>query len=204
VLVAVAIVAVAVYLISQGGKTNPPVNPNALPGLDKGPPPWPPELTHLHDRLLALDMPPQAEEGQGLHSDQHLSIYVDGQPVTIPAQIGIPPGYVAGGEATNTDFISILHTHDTSGTVHVEAPSSHSYTLGEFLDVWGVRFTKDCLGGLCQTNDKKIRVYVNGELQTGDPTQIGFSLQPFSQMIVLTYGTKAELPNPIPAQIPGA
>ena len=36
-------------------------------------------------------MPPQAVEGQGLHSDQHLDIYVDGQPVEIPQGIGIPP-----------------------------------------------------------------------------------------------------------------
>jgi hypothetical protein len=201
---AVAIVAVVGYAILQSGKANSPVNPNALPGLDKGPPPWPAELTHLRDRLLALDMPPQAVEGQGLHSDQHLDIYVDGKPITIPQSIGIPPGYKADPGTTDTDFISILHTHDTSGTVHVEAPSSHSYTLGEFFDVWGVRFTPTCLGSLCETKDKQIRLYVNGKLETGDPTALGFSLQPFSQEIVLTYGTKAELPNPIPSQVPSA
>jgi hypothetical protein len=45
---------------------------------------------------------------------------------------------------------------------------------------------------------------VNGKLQTGDPTKVAFSLEPLSQEIVLTYGTKAELPNPIPSQMPGA
>jgi hypothetical protein len=204
-LAVVVIAGVAAYLItSSNGTSTPDVKPGALTGLNTGPPPWPAETTGLYDRLLKIGLQPQAVEGQGLHSDQHLDIYVDGKPVTIPQGIGIPPGYKADAGTTSTDFISILHTHDTSGTVHVEAPSSVSYTLGEFFDVWGVRFTPTCLGGLCETKDKQIRVYLNGKLQTGDPTKLGFSLQPFSQEIVLTYGTKAELPNPIPAQIPGA
>jgi hypothetical protein len=33
---------------------------------------------------------------------------------------------------------------------------------------------------------------------------VAFSLEPLSQEIVLTYGTKAEIPSPIPSQIPGA
>jgi hypothetical protein len=204
-LAVVVIVGVAAYLItSSNGTSTPNVKPDALAGLNTGPPPWPAELTHLHDRLLAIGLQPLAAEGTGLHSDQHLDIYVDGKPVQIPEHIGIPPGYTGQTGGTNTDFISILHTHDTSGTVHVEAPSSVSYTLGEFFDVWGVRFTPTCLGSLCETKDKQIRLYENGKLQTGDPTKFGFSLQPFSQEIVLTYGTKAELPNPIPSQIPGA
>lgn len=30
-----------------------------------------------------------------------------------------------------------LHTHDTSGTIHVETSINRNYTLGEFLDTWG-------------------------------------------------------------------
>jgi len=205
-LVAVIIVGVVVYLIvSNNSQTSTPnAQPGQLTGLNDGPPPWPAEINGLYQRLQAIGLPPQAVEGQGLHSDQHLDIYVDGQPVQIPQSIGIPPGYKADPGTTPTDFISILHTHDTSGIVHVEAPSVTQYTLGEFFDVWGVKFTPQCLGSLCETKNKKIEVYVNGKLQTGDPTKVAFSLEPLSQEIVLTYGTKAEVPNPIPSQIPGA
>src|SRR4051794_40903238 len=205
-LAAIVLVGVIAYLIvSNNSQTSAPkAQPDQLTGLSTGPPPWPAKLDGLYQRLQAIGLPPQAVEGQGLHSDQHLDIYVDGQPVQIPQGIGIPPGYRGDPGTTSTDFISILHTHDTSGVVHVEAPSVTQYTLGEFFDVWGVKFTPQCLGNLCETKDKTIEVFVNGKLQTGDPTKVSFSLEPLSQEIVLAYGTKAELPNPIPSQIPNA
>jgi len=204
-LAVVVLIGVAAFLVTRsGGTSTPKVEPGALTGLNTGPPPWPAETEGLYQRLLKIGLEPQALEGTGLHSDQHLDIYIDGQPITIPAQIGIPPGYQANPGTSPTDFISILHTHDSSGIVHVESPSVTQYTLGEFFDVWGVRFTPSCLGSLCETKTKKIEVFVNGKLQTGDPTKVTFSLTPLSQEIVLTYGTKAELPNPIPSQMPGA
>ncbi len=30
-----------------------------------------------------------------------------------------------------------LHTHDTSGIIHVESNTVRPYTLGEFLSIWG-------------------------------------------------------------------
>ncbi|MFL5768086.1 MAG: hypothetical protein ACJ758_09630 [Actinomycetota bacterium] len=204
-LAVVALVAVVAFLVFNNNQTSTPkAQPGQLTGLNDGPPPWPVEINGLYQRLQAIGLPPQAVEGQGLHSDQHLDIYVDGQPIQIPQGVGIPPGYKADPGTTPTDFISILHTHDTSGIVHVEAPSVTQYTLGEFFDVWGVKFTPQCLGNLCETKDKTIEVFVNGKLQTGDPTKVSFSLEPLSQEIVLAYGTKAELPNPIPSQIPNA
>ena len=34
--------------------------------------------------------------------------------------------------------VSPLHTHDYSGTIHVESTANRNYTLGEFLNVWGI------------------------------------------------------------------
>ena len=50
--------------------------------------------------------------------------------------------------------MSPLHTHDSSGTIHVESSVERDYTLGEFLDVWG---------GLDTSNDKTVKVIVNGQ-----------------------------------------
>ncbi len=59
--------------------------------------------------------------------------------VTIPAQIGITQSlwndhsldqYGAGGLAP-------IHTHDTSGTIHVESNTLRDFTLHQFLAIWG-------------------------------------------------------------------
>jgi hypothetical protein len=45
-----------------------------------------------------------------------------------------------------------LHTHDSSGIIHVESIVNRTYTLGEFLNIWG---------GL-DTTGKTVRATVNG------------------------------------------
>lgn len=62
-----------------------------------------------------------------LEQHQHavLQIVVDGVLEKIPTDIGIT-------ETCHT----ALHTHDDTGTIHVEAQDLHAYTLGEFFNVW--------------------------------------------------------------------
>ncbi|MBV8694694.1 MAG: hypothetical protein JO125_04675 [Chloroflexi bacterium] len=59
------------------------------------------------------------------HVHIHLAIYMKNQPVTIPGDIGRP----------STCFYW-LHTHRTDGVIHLEAPATAAYTLGQFLDIW--------------------------------------------------------------------
>jgi hypothetical protein len=166
----------------------PSVDPATLPGILTGPAPWPANTDGLEERLSAVGLPALSAEGTALHIHQHVDLYVDGQRVTVPANIGI----ISSPQVV----FSPIHTHDTSGIIHVESPTVRSFTLGEFFDVWGVRFTPTCLGGYCNQGDKTMRVYVDGQLATGNPT----SLKLFAhEEIVVTYGTQAELPNPIPS-----
>jgi hypothetical protein len=120
-----------------------------------------------------------------MHTHANLQIFVHGKPETVPVDIGI----------TNA-AIQSLHTHDTNGTVHMESSVARTFTLGEFFDVWGVRFTPSCLGAYCNGGDNTLQVFVNGQEQTGDPTQIAMNDQ---DVIVVTYGNPTELPNPIPS-----
>jgi len=69
----------------------------------------------------------------------HPILTITGSAVTVPAQIGIDQSlwkdhsldqYGIGG-------LSPLHTHDTSGTIHVESNTVRDFTLHEFLAVWG-------------------------------------------------------------------
>lgn len=69
-------------------------------------------------------------EQTAYHHHVLLTIYIDGQQVTVPQGVGI-----AGTPSSPTCYYW-LHTHDTSGVVHVEAPSGGSYTLKDFLDIW--------------------------------------------------------------------
>jgi hypothetical protein len=166
----------------------PSVDPKTLPGVLTGPAPWPNNTADLLARLSAIGLPALSAEGTVLHIHQHLDLYVDGTKQVVPAQIGI---------LTSPQVVfSPLHTHDTSGIIHVESQIVRSFTLGEFFDVWGVRFTPTCVGGYCNQGDKTLRVYVDGQIVTGNPTL----LELFAHAeIVVTYGTEAELPDPIPS-----
>jgi hypothetical protein len=165
------------------------VDPASLPGILKGPPPWPANSDALRPRLQAIGLPALSSQGTALHIHQHLDLYVAGKRVTIPADIGI-------AQTASGILFSPIHTHDTSGIIHVESPTVGPFTLGEFFDVWGVRFTSDCLGGDCNSGGAQLRVYVNGHLATRDPTAIRLTSH---EEIVVAYGTQAQLPSPIPS-----
>lgn len=158
-----------------------------LPGALKTPPPWPANTAELQQRLRAIGLQPLTEEGQVLHTHQHLDIFVAGKPVTIPGDLGIGDG-----------FISDLHTHASypPGIIHVESPTDARFTLGQFFAVWGVPLSPTCLGGLCEEGDRQLKAWVNGKAVSADPTRIVLEDH---QQIVLAYGTPAQEPKPVPA-----
>jgi hypothetical protein len=158
-----------------------------LPGALKTPPPWPANTAQLQQRLRAIGLQPLTEEGQVLHTHQHLDIFVAGKPATVPGDLGIGDG-----------FISDLHTHAgyPPGIIHVESPTDARFTLGQFFAVWGVPLSPTCLGGLCEEGDKQLKAWVNGKPVTADPTRIVLDDH---QQIVLAYGTPAQEPKPVPA-----
>jgi hypothetical protein len=180
-----AIGGLAVSVASRSGPAA--TGTGALSGLQSGPPPWGANTTDLAQRLEAMGLPSLSPiEGTAVHIHQHLDLYVDGRKVPVPAGIGIDP---AVGFAP-------LHTHDASGVIHLESPTVRTYTLGQFFDVWGVRFTPSCLGGSCAAGERRLRVYVDGAAYRGDPTTL--ALAPHQELVV-AFGTAAQLPSPIPS-----
>jgi len=134
-----------------------------LPGLQTGEAPWAAEIPNLFARLKAISLPALHEEGNALHIHQHLDIFINGKPVTVPKDIGID---------YDARFISPLHTHDRTGVIHVESDKVREFNLGQFFDVWGVRFNKNCVGGYCAKGNDKLRVFSNGKPVTGDPRRL--------------------------------
>jgi hypothetical protein len=131
----------------------------ALPGIQGGPAPWVPEWSFLAARLKADGLPVLSAEAFVVHIHQHLDLYVRGKREPIPALIGIN---------VQQRYLSPIHTHDFSGIIHVEAPTKRSFTLGQFWDVYGVRFDSSCVGGECGG----VKVYVNGTPYFGNPRAV--------------------------------
>jgi hypothetical protein len=131
------------------------------------------------------------------HAHAHLDVFVNGVAVSVPAGIGIAEPIVgADGSVVSALFASApVHTHTADGIIHVEADRQPlELTLGHFFDVWQVRLTSDCLGAYCADDARTLRVYVNGELQTGDPRSV--VLSDFDEIAVV-FG-----PEGVPSVIP--
>lgn len=157
-------------------------DPNDLTGIQTNSAPWQPELTYLHRRLIEIGLPALAREGSALHIHQHIDLSINGQPVAIPSEIGI--NRIEG-------FISQIHTHDASGIIHVESNAVRTFNLGQFFDIWGVRFTASCIGAYCADTTRMLKVYVNGLLVSGDPRALALAAH---QEIMVVYGSASDTP----------
>jgi hypothetical protein len=149
------------------------------------PPPWKPNYKELPQRVEALGIPQVGNETFHLHSWLH--IYVDGKQVPIPANIGID-------QLTQT--LSPLHTHEVTpdnpeGIIHMEAAEPYDFTLGQFMDVWGVEFSDSQIGSLKSKGDQQLQVYLNGEL-VNDPVDV---VMPEHGNIVIGYGKPDSFPH---------
>jgi hypothetical protein len=74
------------------------------------------------------------------HDHVLLTMLVDCQPAVIPEGIGMSPQlwHDHSLDKYGPSGISPMHTHDTSGTIHIESTTPREYTMGEFLKVMGV------------------------------------------------------------------
>ncbi len=123
---------------------------------------------------------------RGEHSDfhihAHMSIYIDGKPAPVLAQIGIAP---------DSSCLYWLHTHTSDGVIHIEAPNGFSITLKNFLDIWGKRFPQ--LNYPSQLSDPSgWQVYVNGKPYTGNFQAIPLQTH---TLITLAYNSPGVKPD---------
>ena len=121
------------------------------------------------------------------HDHVHLDVIVNGRKVKVPGGIGLaepvdggpcPQGPRSSGDCATGETIfakvavAPLHTHASSGLVHIESDRHDPYTLGQVFDEWGVRFDRRCVGGYCTRGGMELRVYVDGRRVTGDPRKV--------------------------------
>lgn len=183
VIVLVVVLLGGIFIVGNSGNST-PTSPSATAGLMTGNAPWPANTDKLTTRLGALGLP---TEGNALHIHQHFEIFIRGKAITIPANTNIDS---AAGVAAP------LHIHDTSGVLHVESAVKRDFTLGEFMAAWGLKFDQSDIGGYQADANNKLRIYSNGQLVSGDPRNLKLVQH---QEVVITYGSDAELPVPMPA-----
>jgi hypothetical protein len=145
---------------------------------------WPAPDNPL-ERTVEAGLSPEPKEFLIHHVHAHLDVFLDGQPITVPAGIGIniddpavrrfeePDGSFSYGgidPPCRKPCISPLHTHDRTGILHTESKTAKSNTLGQFFTEWGVRLSESCVGKYC--DPKPVAFYVNGKPYQADPRAI--------------------------------
>ena len=101
------------------------------------------------------------------HVHTHVSIFLNGEQLAVPGQVGI----VSTGPSTDCHYE--IHTHDSSGKIHVEAPASGVFTLGQLFAIWGQPLESANVAGLM---NMPVVIYLtdNGvaAIEEGDPKAI--------------------------------
>lgn len=95
------------------------------------------------------------------HEHAHLTMVVRGQLRVVPAFIGIT--------ATS---IRWLHTHDTSGSIHIEAGDNRQFALGDFFSVWGKPLAKTALADDRASDGESVQATVNQKSYADPPETI--------------------------------
>jgi hypothetical protein len=95
------------------------------------------------------------------HAHAHLTVVIRGELRPVPANIGI--------SATS---ICWLHTHDSSGIIHIEAGDNRPFTLGDFFDLWRQQLSGAQIGTERVGRGETVRAIENQEVFGGAPETI--------------------------------
>ena len=122
------------------------------------------------------------------HIHAHLDVFVNGQLMYIPPQIGIIPD----------KCIYWLHTHDETGIIHIESPIKKDFTLGQVFDLWKRKINNSEVFNniFNETGSNNIpQIYINGNKLPTSTNYRDVKLHAHDE-IALIYGTPpANMPS---------
>ncbi|MBA2686240.1 MAG: hypothetical protein H0U66_17285 [Gemmatimonadaceae bacterium] len=122
------------------------------------------------------------------HIHVHLTIIANGVQRAVPLAIGAVGSEVISNFVVDARCFYWLHTHDATGIVHVEAPVSTAFTLGDFFGIWGEPLSRSNVGGF----QGSVVAYVDSTRYDGDLSALAFQER---QQITLIVGS---VPDTIP------
>jgi len=117
----------------------------------------------------------QHGEALSMHIHPNLEINIEGKPVEIPANIGI----------TDT-CMKPVHTHDTTGKIHIEYPGQHNFQLRDFFANWQQPFSSTQILDHTVDANHVLTMTVDGQ----PSTEFENLIMKDGQKIVITYVSK--------------
>ena len=149
--------------------------------------PWDrPDNQQAQVKAAGLSLSPQ--EMLNVHYHAHLDVFVKGKPVTVPAGLGINIGPNNTMPAHGEPGIAPLHTHDTTGVLHIEAPRDDTFTLGQAFAEWGVLLSPRQVGAY-----RDVRIFVDGKRYGGNPANL--VLQKHQEIAVVAGSGDVKVPS---------
>jgi hypothetical protein len=172
---AVVVAAIAALIASGGGGSE--SLQTTIPASTVGP--FSQHYPGLAQRRQAAHVPTMMDTmNSSVHFHPLLKVYVNGKQIPVPANIGIDP-------AQDAMQMAGLHTHDASGTIHVEGVAGAR--LGQFFSIWGVPLSSGQLGPYPARGDDTVRMWVDGKPSTA----LGQLALADGQHIVVSFGPKS-------------
>jgi hypothetical protein len=160
--------ALAVCASLVGCRSQAPQNPRAAPTnaasaqAAQVPPSWNLDVDQSASAGQA-GLPMLGSEMLAVHYHAHIDMLIRGEPVVVPANVGIDIA---------RQKISPLHTHDATGIVHIESAEDIQFTLGQFFTEWGQPLKANGIGPITLAEGEALRVYRDGKLVAGDPAAV--------------------------------
>jgi len=96
---------------------------------------------------------------RAIHWHPRLAIVINGEQRSVDANLG-------GAGAVHRGGLLPIHTHDTTGTLHMETgrPTAEVVTLEYFFDtIWRKTFNSQCIFEYCNGPEGSLTMTVNGE-----------------------------------------
>jgi len=118
----------------------------------------------------------------------YLSIFINGQPQTIPANIGVNLD-----KSGNVISFLPVHTRENTGKLEVDSPFVRYFHLQDFFDSWGQPFDSTHILGYHTSPDHPLHMTVGAQPRT----DYGSFVLHDGQDIVIT-AVNAVLDNPVP------
>ncbi len=86
------------------------------------------------------DTQPSNGDTMLMHIHPRMYLNVDGKPYMIPQNVGIDADMWKDHSLDQYGMqgMAPMHTHTADGMIHIESKVIRNYTLGKFLDIWGL------------------------------------------------------------------
>lgn len=113
----------------------------------------------------------------GIHWHPVLSIYVKGEKMDIPSDIGIGRQYAGVRTFDAKMGMTAVHTHATDGVIHLEFPglvTEEDTMLGTFFDVWGKDIMEFGSSVLMTVNGKETKDLLDYKMEDGDIIELRY------------------------------